>query len=204
MKKVKLELQKMTIPEKMQKTKTVITKMTGNTNFTTPIPSLTSVTAAINKLELSYEAALDGGKTKKAIVRVDEASLDTLMSQLGAYIQDITLGDELKILSSGLEVAKKPSPPQDLTTPINLRLNKISVEGEVNLKWNPIKNAKSYMIQSTSTPQVETSWDTFAVSTKASHKANNLESQSIIWFRIAALGAKGISAFSDPFKASIL
>jgi hypothetical protein len=204
MKKIKLGLAKMTIPEKIQKIRTIVTKMTGNTNFTTPIPSLNTVTAAINKLEISFEAALDGGRTKKAAVNLDEVALDTTITQLAAYVQDISLGDETKILSSGMEIKAKPIAPQDMIAPVNVRLLTKPAEGEITLKWKPINNAKSYIIQSTATPHMATSWEAFAVSGKASYKATELISNTVLWFRIAAVGAKGVGIFGDPIRASIL
>lgn len=204
MRQVKLEFSRLTIPVKIQKARNIVAKMTGNTNFTTPVPALTAVTTAINKLEASHEAALDGGSAKKAAMSIDDAALMTLMKQLAAYVQDITLGDELKIISSGMDVRRLKSAPQPLTAPVDSRVELNGNAGEVMLRWKAVKGARSYIIESTSTPGDEATWTHFDVSTRTRFLATNLSSLTIVWFRVAAHGAKGRSAFSDPIKASIL
>lgn len=204
MKKVKLNFSKISIPLKIQKSRTIVTKLTGNATFTTPTPSLTSITAAINKLETSYETALDGGRTKKAAMRVDEASLDGLLIQLAAYVQDASGGDELKILSSGLETRLTASSVAVLEAPDGIQIIPGLNNGELKLKWNPVKNAKSYLLQIKEVAETESDWTILDVSTRASFKALNLKSLSIVWIRIAAVGSRGKSEWSTPIKATIL
>ena len=45
MAKVKLSLQSLTIPQKIQFIRQVVTSMTGNANFATPAPALVAITA---------------------------------------------------------------------------------------------------------------------------------------------------------------
>lgn len=201
---VKLEFGRLSIPEKIQKARNIVLKMTGNTNFTTPVPALSAITTAIGKLETSHENAMDGGQSKKAAMKVDEKALDVLMAQLAAYVQDASLGDELKILSSGMEVKALPSAPQPLTAPLDARALINGVVGEAQLRWKPVKGAKSYVVERTTTPNDEATWTIFDVSTRGSLHVRGLTSMSVMWFRVAALGAKGRSGFSDPFKATIL
>ena len=204
MKKIKLNLGNTTIPDKIQKARTIVTKITGNANFTTPSPALTVVTGAINKLETSYEAALDGGKTKKAIMRADETALDTLMTQLGAYVQDVSGGDELKILSSGIEVKSDSHNSTPVETPSNVRMVLKNMAGAVSLRWKAIRNAKCYLLQTSLNPTDDANWEYCDVTAKCSYTATGLESNKALWFRVAAVGVLGKSGFSDPFKASIL
>ena len=104
MKKPKLNFRNVSIPEKIQKSREVVIHLTGNPNFTSPNPSLDTVTSAINDLETTHEAAADGGKTLKAIMRSKEKVLDDLMMQLQEYIANASGGDEQMILSAGLGV----------------------------------------------------------------------------------------------------
>ncbi len=203
MKRVKLNLSKTNIPLKIQKAKTIVTKMTGNTTFTTPAPSLASITTAISKLESSYELALDGGKTKKATMRTDATALDVLLTQLAAYVQDITAGDELKILSSGMELRNNPSAPQVPETPTDFKTGLKCNEGEARFKWNPVKGAAAYIIQISDTPTDENSWEFYDVITKANYQGGEFVSLTIKWFRVTAVGAKGKSLWSLPLKVKI-
>jgi hypothetical protein len=104
MKKPKLNLRNLPIPEKIQKSREVVIRLTGNTNYPSPNPALTVLSAAITALETAHEAAADGGKSLKSTMHAKEKILDDLMSQLGEYIANASAGDEQKILSSGLGV----------------------------------------------------------------------------------------------------
>jgi len=104
MNKPKLNFYRLGIAQKIQKARAIVTRMTGNTNFTTPNPALAAITAAINALETAFEAAADGGKTLKAAMHAKEKILNGLMVQLEEYISNICAGDELKIQSSGMDV----------------------------------------------------------------------------------------------------
>ena len=104
MKKPKLDFYRAGIALKIQKARELVTHMTNNSNFSSPNPTLQTVTTAINALETAYEAALDGGKTLKSIMRRKLIILNDLISQLKDYISNVSAGDELKILSSGLQV----------------------------------------------------------------------------------------------------
>jgi hypothetical protein len=203
MKQVKLSFAALRIPKKIQKAKNIVLKMTGNATYTTPSPSLASVTTAISRLETSYEAALDKGITKTAIMRTDELNLDNLMALLMNYVQDASGGDELKILSSGMDVKSKSTSPQALPMPENLKSAKDSDAGEAKLKWSPVVSAKAYLVQSSPTPDVLESWTFFDACTRADYIAMGLASQTTIWFRVAALGAKGLGPWSDATRASI-
>ncbi len=204
MKHIKLNLNRTRIPLKIQKAKNIVVKMTGNTNFTTPAPSLASITTAINKLESSYELAIDGGKSKKAAMRIDEASLDALLTQLAAYVQDITVGDELKILSSGMELKSSPVASQIPEIPGDIQVVLKRNEGEVSLKWKAVKRVAAYLLQINDKHDNENTWTLYDACTKASYTGGEFESSSIKWFRIAALGAKGKSLWSQPVKVTIL
>ncbi len=203
MKKVILNFSRLSIPEKIQKVRTVLGLMTGNTNFANPNPTLDDIDAAVNLLESSHEAAQDGSKTKKALMRIHEDSVDALMSKLVAYVQDISNGDEAIIQSSGMGVKAKATPPKDLEAPTALKASPRSNSGEAELKWKSVKGAKSYLIEFTTTPNESATWDMLDTCTKAKHIATGIQSVSAVWFRVAAVGPKGKSQWSDPAKTVV-
>ncbi|MBV8860139.1 MAG: hypothetical protein JOZ02_24625, partial [Acidobacteria bacterium] len=57
MSKVKLNFDRLSIPEKVARAQQVVAAMTGNTNFTTPTPTLAALTTAINELETATSDA---------------------------------------------------------------------------------------------------------------------------------------------------
>lgn len=202
MKKLKMNFSKVSVPVKIQKAKAIVQKMTGNTNFATPVPALSGITAAIAKLEGSYEAAIDGGKSKKAAMRIDEDALVNLVKQLAAYVQDISGGDEVKILSSGFELSGGRSPALVPDAPGDVRIT-AEGDGKITVRWNPVKFAKAYLLQVSDTPDVEDSWTIIDGSTRTRYLAEQFQSLSIKWFRVAALGTLGRGTWSAPAKVIV-
>ena len=58
MSKVKASLSHLNALETIALGRNVVVKMTGNANFTTPVPALTALTTAINDLEGAHNGAL--------------------------------------------------------------------------------------------------------------------------------------------------
>ena len=139
----------------------------------------------------------DGGKTSKRLLAEAEDALDPLISILGSYIQSESEGDEVKILSTGADVRKKPSAPTDLAAPTGLLAKTSTTEGAVDCKWDSVKGAKSYIIQQAS-DLAGTSWAYLGSSTAAKYTATGLTSGKKYLFRVAALGPAGQSPWSDP------
>ena len=74
-------------------TQNIVARMTGNANFTTPVPALSAVTTACNTLQNAETAAL--ARTKGAVATRNEArtALVALLQQLRGYIQSIADGN---------------------------------------------------------------------------------------------------------------
>jgi hypothetical protein len=102
--KPKLNFKKLSIPQKIQRAREIVAKLTGNANFPNPVPALAAITAAINALEAAHEAAADGGHTLKAAMHVKEKTLNDLVVQIEDHVSNISAGDEQKILSAGMEI----------------------------------------------------------------------------------------------------
>ena len=64
MAKVKLALQQLTVPQKVQFLRQVVTAMTGNANFATPSPTLVTITAKADDLETTFNDAQAARLTK--------------------------------------------------------------------------------------------------------------------------------------------
>lgn len=198
--KVKLDIAKLSIPNMLPVCADIVAKMTGNGNFPNPLPDLADVGKAITQLNTDYKAALDGGKSFKAIMRISDKNLRTLMAQLAAYVQTASGGDEEKIISSGMQVAKKRGPLEPLATPAALTCLHSDRPGEAPLRWKPVDKAKMYFIEVTQTPEDATSWKDGGSSTKSRFTVVDLIPGAPYWFRVSAGGPLGNSAWSDPAK----
>src|SRR5882757_9856525 len=118
--KVKTNLSKLNVAGKVGLARTVVTKMTANPNFTTPAPTLPSLTTAANDLETAASAAQAARASSKQATSVQadkEKVLSDLLLQEAAYVQNITAGDKTKIESSGFSVNNPSAPIGALPAP---------------------------------------------------------------------------------------
>ncbi len=198
---VKTGLDGLNADETIALANTVKTAMTGNANFTTPTPPLATIGTAITT-----------ANTKIAAVNTIRAQLDTamtdrdlavavvagLVTQEGAYVQNTSGGDPLKIQSAGFEI-RAAAAPITLLQVMSLAATCADMEGNVDIQWDPVRGAKSYEIQITLDPNVPTSWAYKMGATKSSATIGGLTSGTKIWMRVRALGANNTTgAWSDP------
>ncbi len=70
---------------------------------------------------------------------------------------------------------------------------------EFNLQWDPVRGAKSYVIQHSPDPiEADAVWSYGPPSTKSSCEINGFTSGQRYCFRVTALGAAGQGPWSDP------
>lgn len=112
----------------------VVVAMTGNSNYATPAPSLTEVTAGIDTLEAANEDAMHGDRL--AISRRKDArlALVNLLRQLAAYVGNQGKQDRTILMSSGFELAKVPAPIGPLQPPGAPYLRRGKNAGEISAR----------------------------------------------------------------------
>lgn len=201
MAKVKLSLQSLTIPQKIQFIRQVVTSMTGNANFATPAPALLAITAIVDALEAAFnvaQAARLTAKQKTELQNTAEQQADALLTQLAAYVENITGGDAAKIQSGGMETRADATPVGALPAPQNLSATAGDQDGEIDLDWDNIRGAKSYVMEKSVDPITATSWQPAGIVTKSKGTVSGLISGTKYWFRVAAIGTDGQGPWSDP------
>ena len=201
MPKVKLNLRNLSVPEKIARAQQIVAALTGNTNFPTPHPPLAEVTTAANELEAATNAAQAARLEAKRLTAardVKEDELTQLITQLGAYVESVAGGDEALIMSAGLEMrsdrttdSSAPAAPETLTATTG------NHEGEVELSWDAVRGARSYVVERTTNPQEASSWTQAGVSPRSSLIVEGLESGKRYYFRVAAVTLNGQSPWSN-------
>lgn len=201
MPKVKLNFRNLSVPEKIARSQQVVAALTGNSNFPTPHPTLAEVTTAANELEAAANAAqaarLEARRRTAAQVNKED-DLDRLITQLGAYVESVAGGDEAKIMSAGLETrsdrttdSTAPAAPETLTATTG------NHEGEIELSWDAVRGARSYVVERTTDPQAATAWTQAGVAPRSSVIVEGLESGKRYYFRVAAVTLNGQSPWSN-------
>jgi hypothetical protein len=201
MAKVKLNFRRLSVTEKIAKAQQIVTALTGNASFPNPNPPLATITAGANGLSGTYtttQAAKQALKTAVADQSAKEDSLDQMISQIASYVESVAGADEALINSAGMDTKAAASAPSMPDTPTSLESTVGDHDGQLDLSWDPVSGAKSYVIQQSADPPTATSWTHNSTSTKSSTTVDGLTSGTRYWFRVSAVGAGGQSGWSDP------
>lgn len=202
MTRIKLNLKSLSIPEKLARSQQIVAALTGNPNFTSPHPPLAQVTAAINELETAAnaaQAARQEAKARTAAQNAKEEALDQLLTQLVAHVESIAGSNQELIMSAGLDVrgmsalsAAAPAAPPSLTAAAG------NHDGAIELSWDTVRGARSYVVERSPDPPAESTWTHAAVATRSRITLEGLTSGTRYWFRVAALTTNGQSPWSNP------
>jgi len=201
MAKVKLSLRDLTIPQKVQFMRQVKTAMTGNANFTTPVPSLATLGTKADDLEAKYndaQASRQTAQQKTNLQITSDNDANATLTQLAAYVENASAGDTVKIQSSGMDVRADGAPIGTLPAPGNLIVTAGDNDGELDPDWDSVRGATSYVVQKSADPFSSTTWQNAGVVTKSKMTVTGLTSGDKYWFRVAAVGSAGQGPWSDP------
>lgn len=212
--KTSLGLKDLSPAEKVEYSKGIVQSMTGNANFTNPIPALSTVLTAANDLDTAITNAIDGGKSLVAIRRQKEEALDDCLTQLAHYVDSIAKGDPAIILSAGIPVKNGNTQPLPLNAPEHISASSNSTEGEIELEWDSVKRSRAFVVEQCEDIIVlpegrvrnpgNAGWKIIAVLTKRKLKVMNLVSGIKYAFRVYCVGAAGKSECSNVVVAKAL
>jgi Fibronectin type III domain len=201
MAKIKLNLKSFSVTELVDKARQMATALTGNPHFATPQPSVAQINTAADALATAHadaQAARQAALTKTSILHDKTDALMQVLRQTASYIESVAGDDETKILSAGVNVKSATTVTPTITTPTGLSATMGDHEGEIDLSWDKVKSAKSYVLERSADPPTSTSWAHEAVALKSSATVNGLTSGTRYWFRVAAVTSGGQSGWSDP------
>lgn len=198
MAKVKMNLRRKSLDQKLDLAANIVTNLTGNADFPNPNPPLPDLTTKRTDI-LAKKSELHDAQTTldrlESELETLERELDSLLSSEGAYIQSASGGDETRILSAGVEVADVPTPAGPVAAPGNLRATGGDLDGEADLAWDPVQGRDTYIAECASTATGP--WTQIYVGKKSSFTATSLTSGQLYYFRVRAVGTKGPGPWSD-------
>ena len=173
-----------------------------NINFPCPIPTIADITTSVDLLESLYSAAQNRDHICVTKMNRQEKKHYALMMHYVEYVQAESGGDEIKIISTTLDVKKLGGKSNVLHAVANLRQMKGGNEGEVRMRWKMLRGARSYV------SQTSTSWNkgwryTDYAGTKSTLLIGKLVHESYMWVRIAGINSMGIGAWSEPVRVKV-
>lgn len=198
MSKVKIGFSKLQVPQQVERSRLITTRMTGNANFATPVPTVADVIAATNALETAYNESRGRDKNKVQIMRLRRAEMLALIVQLAGYVQSITEGDGEKILSSGFDVVRRGEPQPPVGKVLNVRASNGPLSGAIKLLWNKTTGVRVYIVEYTTDPIVPGGFREHSITSKTRIVMFDFTPGTKYWLRVAAIGKDGRGDWSDP------
>ncbi len=200
---VKLNLKDLTVSEKVELALSIVTDMTGNAAFPTPVPALAVVTAAADALSDKVQAARSARlAAATATSEQDDAAtaLDGILSQLASYVQTTANGNKDIIRSAGMDVRAPRTKPTPLDAPVIKSVTLGVKSGSVNLTWLPLYSAKTYAIEHTADLTGQSGWSNGADFTRRSGTVPGLTPGGRYLFRVAGVNALGKGPWSQTVE----
>ncbi|MBS1508033.1 MAG: hypothetical protein JSS79_15440 [Bacteroidetes bacterium] len=191
---IKLALALLTIFQKIEKSRHITLMMTGNTNFTSPNPSLNLMNTTTNQLEALALKAKEGTKSDTAAMRAKERELDILFKQLSAYVLGVANANgttaEAVILSSGFDLRAKANRKTVLFSGKTTKR-----PGEIGLQHEGIERG-SYEFRMC-TDLTKALWETIYRGTRGRFLVTDLPAGAWYYFQGRTITADGTSEWSD-------
>ncbi len=88
----------------------------------------------------------------------------------------------------------------DISSPQSLTATSGDSNGEIDLIWEPVYGARTYVVQRSIRSAEPVRWTQEDIITKSSYTVSKLKSGQKNWFRVAAVGANGQGPWSEPVQ----
>ncbi len=199
-KKIKLGLDKKSIPEKIAFGDQVITKLTGNASLPDSAEALAAFSAVHTQFKSDYAALLAAKTTaqeKKSTCDTCHGSWDDSMRSLALAVEYESDGSAPVIQSGGFELRGLPVPVGTLDAPANLMAATNGLEGVMRLRWEKVHGAMNYVVERTLNPLLPEGWQQVGMPTASSFEDVDLTPGTKYFYRVAANGADGLGGWSD-------
>jgi hypothetical protein len=164
-----------------------------------PVPGADLIDFAIT-VGQAADAAQAARATLRELVSTHNDMLATLegyLRQTGSYVQSVSGGQAAIIELAGLNVRHASGSIGRLPAPQSLMLVPGRNPGTVTLRWQRVKGATTYLIQYAAAATLPSAFNREESVTRSKQRINGLVSGVRYWFRVAAIGAAGPSAWTN-------
>lgn len=177
-------------------TNNVVTGMTDNPAFPTPIVPIPELKATLTAFSEAASAALNGGKIEIARRDAARAVLVNRLRQQASYVESVAGDDLPTLLSSGFKEMSTNRTPIPLTAPVIDRVENLQ-STQLALRLQAVPTARAYEVRlSFASGQ----WTTAGIYTQSRKIVlTNLTPGTVYTIQARAIGGStGSSDWSDP------
>jgi hypothetical protein len=184
---------------------TVLTAMTGNTNYPTSTTLVTAMQGAKDTYSASLSVARYGTNEQKAQKNADKQTLINIMASLVFLVNFATPNNRVKLLSTGFTVGN-----ENFTPVVMQSLKKFTIVNGKNpgtVIVRAIKGAGTVSINIEYTLGVsisESSVWTTCPDSKNVCNISGLPQGETVWVRVTSVGRRGQILYASPIKTIIL
>ena len=171
-------------------------------------PLLSQLLASWNQSTDEFGQLADQVKVAEQVLRQLRGQFHTQLVRFGfdqrqflSTVDQVCQGDVDQIHSLGCEAQVGRSAPLAVSPPEGLIAKPGTDPGAVHLQWTKAPGAKSYQLQMSTDVSSDTTWRALPGTTRTREAVGGLVSGRSYAFRVATLGAKGQSAYSQPVSA---
>lgn len=164
-----------------------------NANFPDPVPDLEVFDAELSEFKellAKIAAAEIVLETLRAKREESRERLEAGLTSRGRYVQRVSCGDEAKILSAGFQAKGRPTAITSLPAPEHFTAGMGRAPGEIDLRCQAVKRARSYLIEYREVPDDAEPgpWCLAGVKTRCFRTLTGLVPGRLHGFRIRAYG----------------
>ena len=185
---------------------TVISAMTDNPNFETPIPALEEVQILVDDFCDKLALTRKGSPLNTSEKNHSRQLLEMELKKLAFYVNTVANGALHIVLSSGFPVKQLRSRLEIPAIPERLRLSDTSQSGQLRLDFNVVPKAWEYEY-CYATKMGETNEPLWTDIYHSTRSRNNvlapLKPGSICYVRVRARNGKGVSDWSDTVSLMV-
>jgi|ERR1051325_481007 hypothetical protein len=199
MKKIRLGLQKKSVTQKFSFGQQLITKITNNAAVPDTAALLAEFVLINNQLGSDHntsEGARQTAQEKTSALGACQALWNDKVAQLAMQVELETGGNAVDIQSCGFDLRGTPAPIGELPAPTGLTLRTNGISGVLKLKFKAPKGAEGFVVERTTNPNQEDSWEQVGLPMRGAFTDQGLTPGTRYWYRVAANGTAGLSGWS--------
>lgn len=190
---------KMKDDELVSITRTIVSAMTGNPNYTDPTPDLDDVEALLEDFSAKLAASRKrGSPEEKAIKDESRIPLVAILQKLGHYVNMVAAGQLSVLLSSGFPVNSLAKGSQVPLRVDAVRLSDGRQSGQMRLDFSKQRNVLIYEYEYRKHTTPESSWsESFKTSSSRGNIIAPLEEGVRYEVRVRAINSQGVGDWSQ-------